>query len=74
MNNRLSRSDGGVGCLTAFRLLVCEWAILEGGCDLGLLLRDGTADLRGMVTSAPLFAVVVLFKIRPLPKFGPEQA
>ena len=51
MNNRLSRSDGGVGCLTAFRLFVCEWVILEGGCDLGLLLRDGTADLGGMVTS-----------------------
>jgi hypothetical protein len=56
VNNRLSRSDGGVGCLTAFRLFVCEWAVLDGGC----VLRDETVDLGGIVVSIPLFAVVVV--------------
>jgi hypothetical protein len=48
--------------LTAIRLIVCEWAVLEGGFDLGLLC-DETVDLGGIAMSIPLFAVVVFFKV-----------
>ena len=48
MNNRLSRSDAGVGCFVAFRLFVCEWAVLEGGWDFGFLREDSVeGDIAG---------------------------
>ena len=78
MNNRLSRSDPGIGCFVVFRLFMCERAASEGGWDLGLV-RVESADLGGIAMDVEqrlglvnLLLIQGIFLLQPFAKMMTE--
>ena len=77
MNNRLSRSDPGIGCFVVFRLFICERAASEGGWNLGLV-RVESADLGGIAMDVAqrglvnLLLIQGIFLLQPFAKMMTE--